>query len=369
MLIHDFKKFLVPSMTNHCNRILFIHPYFGNGGAEKSLSIIAKHLKGKKIEADLFCLQIINENTYSDSFRFIYKSNVAKSVLSFRNLVECILKNNYSHVIVNQTFAITLYGAFLKIFLILSRKRTLLVSFERLSPQVFFTSCMPLAIVLKLFWRMSLNFYDINLANSREQIGNYIRLGLPKQKVFYVSNSCNFDHCPLQYSRDSKNILWLGRLEPVKRPLLAIEAVKYLPRNFKLYMVGDGSLKSMLQNILYQYNLEDSIKLVSMSDIKDLNFCCLLHTSAYEGMPNSLLESLTQGIPVVSTLFTTGLLEIYAPFWVTLANDDPSDIANSILNCISSSYSSIRDLSQHQLLIRSMYNDFNMAADFERALF
>lgn len=63
---------------------------------------------------------------------------------------------------------------------------------------------------------------------------------------------------------DHKVILFVGRLEPVKSPMLLLEGFKKLIEtysNVKLIMVGEGSLKSSLSTYIKEHNLDEFVKL------------------------------------------------------------------------------------------------------------
>ncbi len=111
------------------------------------------------------------------------------------------------------------------------------------------------------------------------------------------------------FSKKDKIILSVGRLEGAKNPFLLIDSfnnlVKY-DQKVKLLIVGTGSLEKDVIKKIKKYNLQNDIKLlgvvssdykIELLKISDV----FLITSAFEGMPISVLEALASGLPVVST--------------------------------------------------------------------
>jgi len=108
---------------------------------------------------------------------------------------------------------------------------------------------------------------------------------------------------------NSKLILFVGRLEGQKDPLLLIETFKYVNQKMKesiLLIVGIGSLKHKMVRLIEKYNLKKSVLFlgvlpqIKVADIMRVSDVFIL-TSAFEGMPISILEALSSGLPVVTT--------------------------------------------------------------------
>lgn len=105
-----------------------------------------------------------------------------------------------------------------------------------------------------------------------------------------------------------KNIIFIGRLEKVKKIERVIDIYSQLPLSLKdshkLIIIGDGSERSFLQkyagkekeNILFKGFIPnpEAIALLKMSKI-------LILMSDKEGFPMVIAEALSLGIPVVST--------------------------------------------------------------------
>ena len=152
--------------------------------------------------------------------------------------------------------------------------------------------------------------------------------------LFYLKSPAN------QSSRvedDALNIIWVGRLDRQKDPLLALDAVTILAETTSLHLdvFGDGPLRQeMAQRITTDglpVTLHGTVSPVKIADaMRNANVC--LMTSFYEGSPTVLIESLACGTPVVATSEsdTDYVLEDIAA-GVRVAERDPRKLAEAVL--------------------------------------
>jgi glycosyltransferase involved in cell wall biosynthesis len=111
------------------------------------------------------------------------------------------------------------------------------------------------------------------------------------------------------FCNDDDILLFAGRLMGSKNPLLLIDTFHQVvkdKKNVKLLIVGNGSLKVEIIKRIKNNNLEDKIMLVDIltqQKLARIMRACdvFVLTSAYEGMPRVVIESLASGTPVVST--------------------------------------------------------------------
>ncbi|WP_135535095.1 glycosyltransferase family 4 protein [Halostella pelagica] len=99
-------------------------------------------------------------------------------------------------------------------------------------------------------------------------------------------------------------VLFVGRLVRGKRPEDAIDAVSRLPKRLetKLYMVGDGPLRSELKTNGDQDDVEflGQVAYEKMPAVYRSGDMLLLSSQA-EGLPRTILEAMATGTPVVVT--------------------------------------------------------------------
>lgn len=105
-------------------------------------------------------------------------------------------------------------------------------------------------------------------------------------------------------------LLAVGRLEPEKDPLLALDVLRELKtragRPVTLSWAGDGRLRAAFLGRAEQLGLAAEVELLGDVEFARLRSLyqqsdLLLHTAKVEGIPQVLLEALSFGLPVVAT--------------------------------------------------------------------
>lgn len=135
--------------------------------------------------------------------------------------------------------------------------------------------------------------------------------------------------------RDEKIVMYIGRLHPVKRLDLLLEAAARLTENFKLFIVGSGALEAELKNLAKTLGIAEKVIFtgaVQYSDVpKFMNMADLIvMTSSTEGQPRVLIEAMSCGTPAVGTNVFGIRDTIVDGVTGYLASDDPDDIARKI---------------------------------------
>lgn len=105
----------------------------------------------------------------------------------------------------------------------------------------------------------------------------------------------------------SRLVLLVARLWPQKRirdAIWAADLLKVVRDDVHLLLIGDGPEKESLEMFRYECRIEDRVhflgnrrdvpKLLAMGDL-------LWLPSAFEGLPNAILEAMAAGLPVVAT--------------------------------------------------------------------
>jgi len=102
-------------------------------------------------------------------------------------------------------------------------------------------------------------------------------------------------------------LIFIGRLEKVKGPLVLIDAL-HLSKidNFELTVIGEGSLKSNILELCNNYSLISKVKLVGNKNSQEISNLLkvndyLVISSESEGMPVVFWEAMQTNTPVIST--------------------------------------------------------------------
>ncbi len=118
----------------------------------------------------------------------------------------------------------------------------------------------------------------------------------PKDKIFFSN------HRPLE-------LIHVGSFSPRKGQHLIIEACKKLKDNnvkFRLTLIGKGTQRQELIDLVKKYDLEDYVDLLGVVDHKNLpNYMekadMLVFPSITEGLPNAVLEAMSMKLVVILT--------------------------------------------------------------------
>ena len=112
---------------------------------------------------------------------------------------------------------------------------------------------------------------------------------MSSKKIYFASNSLyRVDEMKTNYSNSSiNNMIYFGRLTESKKPLLFIKGFHKiydkLPKNIKLFMVGDGPEKKKISQYIKQNNLLSSVEVFGHEDdyetLKKLYFSSLFSVS------------------------------------------------------------------------------------------
>jgi glycosyltransferase involved in cell wall biosynthesis len=124
--------------------------------------------------------------------------------------------------------------------------------------------------------------------------GKYISIASEGQKLIFLSRKEARDK--LNLDQETPVVLWMARMAPVKNPSLALEVARLLPE-IHFLMAGGGELfdqiKSQAPPNALLLSWVDAAEVIPAADI-------FLSTSLNEGIPYSLLEVLSAGVPVVA---------------------------------------------------------------------
>jgi colanic acid/amylovoran biosynthesis glycosyltransferase len=145
-------------------------------------------------------------------------------------------------------------------------------------------------------------------------------------------------------SADTIGLITVGRLHPVKRHDLIIEAARLLrARNvdFTLTIVGGGELDLQIRRLVAELGLDDRIRFAGVllgEDLRDRLAAAdvFVMASESEGLPVSMLEAMAAGLAVVVPAIT-GIPEVIrdGKNGLLFAPVDPDDLARKLDSVIS----------------------------------
>jgi glycosyltransferase involved in cell wall biosynthesis len=108
-------------------------------------------------------------------------------------------------------------------------------------------------------------------------------------------------------AQSDRLVLWAGRLDAVKDPLLALAAAARLPADVHLLIAGDGELRAAVEGRAGESDLSGRVHLLGdvtrerMALLMRAADCLLLTSTSEGGGPRVVVEALASGLPVVAT--------------------------------------------------------------------
>ena len=148
------------------------------------------------------------------------------------------------------------------------------------------------------------------ISNSHAAAEAYSNYGLDKKKIQVIHNAIeevNFKKIP----HTKLTILSVGRFIEEKDYFTAIKAVGYLLNSYPelrekiIYkIIGYGKLEDAIKEFVNAEGLQDVFQINSDGIIGDCyaSSDIFLNTSIYEGMPNTVMEAMNHGLPIIATV-------------------------------------------------------------------
>jgi len=168
---------------------------------------------------------------------------------------------------------------------------------------------------------------------------------LPPEKIIVIPNGTYFPENKRRISRlhNPIRLLFVGRLEYQKNlPLLlkSFAKLRKIQSNFRLDIVGDGSMKDYLREQIKKMKLESCVTLLGrLSGVKLIDKYIqsdlLVTTTNVEGCSNVLVEAMKSRLPIVATDVSGVRSIIKHEYNGLLVKSDSRQIATDIHSIVS----------------------------------
>jgi glycosyltransferase involved in cell wall biosynthesis/GT2 family glycosyltransferase len=142
---------------------------------------------------------------------------------------------------------------------------------------------------------------DVRVAISQAGVERLRRAGTPPHKIRLIRNGIDLDRFrPLE--KESRNILFAGRLDPIKRPLLLADIAARLRGDFCFLVAGAGPEEAALRRRIRKLGLDRAFRF--LGPIDDMprvlaDAAVVVIPSEAEGIPLIALEAFAMERPVV----------------------------------------------------------------------
>jgi glycosyltransferase involved in cell wall biosynthesis len=300
-------------------KVLQIIPTLDRSGAEKQMVLLAKGLPRDRFQVEVAALTRLGPLQAELSAAGIPVTLIGKRLkhdpIALVRLVR-LLRARAFHVVQTWIFAANTYG---RVAARLARVPVVVVAemaadqwkgrFERIVD------------------RRLANWCDRVVGNSHAVVDFYRAVGVPAGRLAMIHSGADDEEPPaidpaeiravFGFEPDAPLVLFAGRLAEQKRVgdlLKALDLVQHIEPRVRSLIVGDGPLRDRLEETARAYDLDGRVRFVGHRDdvprlLAAVNMVVL--PSAYEGLPNIVLEAMRFRKPVVATA-APGTTEVVA---------------------------------------------------------
>lgn len=297
-------------------KVLFFIDTLGHGGAEKVLVNLVNNLDKSKYDITLMTIFDCGINKAflkkEIRYKYIFKKLFYGNVTLFKMftpgfLYRCFIKDKYDIVVsyLEGNTTRILSGCPYKETKKLAWIHVEMDETTRFHPYRNKKECIRCYKQFDKIVGVSENVID----SFKEHLGKWDNLCVKYNTVEtdYI-RECAEDDIEFEFDKNSLNLISVGRLieqKAYKRLLSIYKRLINEGENIKLYIIGEGAQKNLLEEYIKKNNLTDSVFLLGFKDNPwkyvskaDLFVC----SSEKEGFSTAVTESLIVGTPVVTTL-------------------------------------------------------------------
>lgn len=172
---------------------------------------------------------------------------------------------------------------------------------------------------------------------TKEDLANNYKISHEKIKVINNLLKETIHSRPIERSneeilfklKDKKILVNVGSLGNQKGQWHLLRIFKELAlkiNDIHLIIIGDGPLKNLYHEYIIENHLQKNVTIIEYTQnpfyVLSKSYA-YVHTSIYEGFPNAIIEAASQGLPIVTSYFLSGIEDLL---------DNPiSDYSNEIL--------------------------------------
>jgi len=320
-------------------KIGMVFPAVEYGGQEKNLILLSNELHKNKYEVEVlsygeksFSTNKLNSNIkrinlQSTGYKFFILNFILSLISSgmlkiyLKSLIKIfvyLFNDEYKVLICFQS------GGLISILKAITRSKTKIITRESTSPlqmSKLQKSIFPFSIKVKIKTFLY-KYSDTIVANSvgtKNEINNLLK----KNKAITIENICDYSNLKIKkdknfhpiFDKQSYKLITVGRLNQTKRVDIIIKALKEISssKNIDLIIVGEGPEKSKLMNLAKDINISEKVHFIGFSNEVHkwiINSDIYISASIVEGSPNSIIESVCLGTPVIAADCNHGPKEI-----------------------------------------------------------
>ena len=324
----------------HHKKLIFFLANFSLGGAGEATKKLSIDLKKKGFQCKIICLgkcaykrEIekkgieVDELNFSGAFNAM--SEIKKIIISEAKLKHIIFISNIN------------YANALSLLFLRSINNLKIVLFERTPYEElnFHFNSFPRYIknkLVKLIIKFLYKKADLVVSNNKNTSAKLRSELKIKTFTIYSQSIKKIKKFRIKKFTGKIKIIWIGRFSSEKSFLTLIKAINKI-KNFNLHVnaLGNGEnmnkfrrvvqVLGLQKKIFFKGNVRNVEKFLLKSDL-------FINTSVYEGFPNSVIQAINCGIPVIASRSYGGINEILSngKFGTLFETGNEDDLANKI---------------------------------------
>ena len=280
-------------------RIVFFIGTLGNGGAERVISILTRHLAnmGLSIEIVLYYDSVPFYEIHPDvRITYVERETSSKNILKNLLWLRRYFKKNADLVI---SF-LAQFNMLALVALFATRIPTIVA--DRNDPRH-----MPKQGLLRTTRNLLYHLADVVVVQTQHNKMYFSKALQRKCRIIYNPIDLGEKQGLALRTKKKRKIVSAARLMRQKNQLMLIDAFAKIKEEFPnhtLTIYGDGPFRNELENRIEALGLTGSVELPGKVQnvfdcIADAELFVL--SSDFEGMPNALIEAMCLGLPVIST--------------------------------------------------------------------
>lgn len=362
-------------------RLLCIISCMNTGGAETFLMKMFRNIDRKQYMMD-FCV-VSKENYYEEEIKqlggkiFYIPLKSKQPVKSFNAIRKIVKKNNYNYVIrVNEHSLSTLdlFAAKLGGAKVLAMRSSNASSGSKMSVFlhkmfIFLPKIIPNVKFAPSKLAAEYTFGKNCIENNKAMLLNN---GLDtKQFTYSINKRCKIRN---QLGIEDKIVIGhIGRFNTQKNHEFLIDIFNEFHKrnsNSILVLVGNGSLEEKIRDKVKKLGLANDILFLGVrKDISELlcTFDLFLFPSFYEGMPNTVIEAQTTGLPCLISDSITEEAKVTDIVTFASLNDTATKWSDECLNILNKKYLSREEYAE--IMKKNRYDTTDCANKFIKMIF
>ena len=343
-------------MNNKNIKIVFIMPSLVAGGAQRIMSFMAQNLDKSQFESTLLIIGFKEDTVYElEGIKVLYL-NKQRVLHAVKDLIK-YFRTEKPDIVITSIIHLNTLVAFISIFFpsikFIAREANVLSVLKAYNnnSKIYFPKFIKVT-AYKLVDCLICQSNDMQ----HDMINNY---NVPKNKVALINNPLTQNFKVKLAQRDENaplKFITIARLSKEKGHERLIEILAKLNFSFTYTIIGNGSEKENIFNLIKENKLESYINYINYTS--DIGYYLsqsdvFLQGSYVEGLPNAVIESCAVGTPVIAIKAPGGIDEIIEnSINGYLVNDEDEFI--SCLNTVNDNY-----LFNPELVSESVKHKFN----------